>query len=316
LRDAQTRSRLRAILTVLIVPPIAMLIVWAGYGFETAPAATLEPVQRAFPNSIAARVLSSLDRDTPVPAPMLIRGVGEMIEVNRNGFPGYAMGEWSHAGWWWYFPLTLALKTTLAALLFVALGLIVARRSGVFLEIMAAAGAILGLSMTTHVDIGVRYILPIYVPLSIAIGIALVTAIRNRRRFVRIAAIALVSWHVVASLVAHPDYLAYFNEAARPDPSWYLVDSNLDWGQDTLRLRNEVQRMQLPSIGIALFGPANLDRLGFPPRFYVEPNTPTQGWIAVSDHTYRWARPYGGWKWLNRNDCKRIGKSIRLCHIE
>jgi hypothetical protein len=301
---------------VLLVLPIAALIVWAGYGFSTAPAATLEPVQRAFPGSVAARVLAGLDRDTPVPAPALIRGIGEMIEVNRNGFPGYALGNWSHAGWWWYFPLALALKTTLASLLFALAGLLIARRNGVFIEAMAAAGAILGLSMTTHVDIGVRYILPIFVPLSLAMGIALTTAMRDRHRFVRVAAIVLVSWHVVASFAAHPDYLAYFNEAAQPDPSRYLVDSNLDWGQDTLRLRNEVKRMHLSSLGVALFGPADLDRLGFPPRFYVDAETPTHGWVAVSDHTYRWARPYGGWKWLPRNECKRIGKSIRLCHVE
>ncbi len=316
LRDAETRARWRSIVTVLLVPPIAAVVVWAGYGFSTAPAATLAPVHRAFPETIAGRLLASFDPDTPIPAPALIRGVAEMIEVNRFGFPGYAMNRWSNEGWWWYFPLAFALKTTLATLLLLAVGLFLARSNRPFIEAMAAAGAILGLSMTTHVDIGVRYILPIYVPLSLAAAVAVMAMIRHRHKLVRGAAIVLLSWHVGASFVAHPDYLAYFNELALPDPSRYLVDSNLDWGQDILRLRDEVRRLKIEQLGVALFGSADLDRLGFPPHSYVEGHTPTHGWIAVSDHLYRWSRPGGGWRWIDRKNCRRVGKSIRLCYVE
>jgi 4-amino-4-deoxy-L-arabinose transferase-like glycosyltransferase len=316
LRDPQARARWRSVVTVLVVPPVAVLMVWAGYGFSTAPASALEPVQKAFPNAITSKLLASLDRDTPVPAARFIRGVAEMIEVNRAGFPSYAMRMWSNEGWWWYFALALALKTTLATLLFVVAGLIVARDHRAFIEAMAAAGAILGMSMTTHVNIGVRYILPIYVPLSLAAAIALLAMIRHRQKFVRVAAMVILAWHLIASLAAHPDYFPYFNELAQPDPSRYLIDSNLDWGQDVLRLRDAVRRMKIDPVGLALFGPANVDAMGFPPHYYVDPETPTHGWIAVSDQAYRWARPYGGWTWIDREHCKRIGKSIRLCHVD
>jgi hypothetical protein len=315
LRDAATRARWRSIATLLLVPPLAALMVWAGYGFSTAPAAALEPIGRAFPGTIAADVLAFFDSATPIPAPAFIRGVAEMVEVNRMGFPGYAMGRWSDSGWWWYFPLALGLKTTLATLLLLAAGCVVARRNPRFVEAVAAAAAILGLSMTTHVDIGIRYILPIYVPLSLAAAVGVMALLRRRHHFVRRAAIALLAWHLIASAVAHPDYLAYFNEAAVRDPSWYLVDSNLDWGQDILRLRDEVQRLKIPHLGTALFGPADLDRLGFPPHSYVDSHNPTHGWIAVSDHAYRLGRPYGGWRWLDGKPCRRIGKSIRLCEV-
>jgi hypothetical protein len=226
------------------------------------------------------------------------------------------MNEWSNEGWWWYFPLALALKTTLAMLLLLALGLFPAFRNRAFVEVMAAASAILGLSMTTHVDIGIRYILPVFVPLSLAAAIAVMAMIRNRNQLIRGAAVVLLSWHCLASFAAHPDYLAYFNELALPDPSRYLVDSNLDWGQDILRLRAEVRRLKIEQLGVALFGPADLDSLGFPPHTYVDAHTPTHGWIAVSDHLYRWSLPGGGWRWIDRKSCRRIGKSIRLCHVE
>lgn len=316
LRDPETRARWRGIVTVLVVPPVAALMVWAGYGFSTAPASVLEPVQRAFPDTIAGKVLAGLDPDTPLPAPMLIRGIAEMIEVNRAGFSSYAMRQWSDKGWWWYFPLALGLKTTLASLLLALAGFLVVRKNRMFVEAMAAAGAILGFSMTTHVNIGIRYILPIYVFLSVAAAIAVLALLRHRHKFARGAALVLLSWHLIASFVAHPDYLAYFNELARPDPSRYLLDSNLDWGQDVLRLRNEVRRLKINQLGVALFGPNNLEPLGFPPHYYVDAETPTHGWIAVSDQAYRWARSFGGWTWLDPKECRRIGKSIRLCHVE
>lgn len=312
LRDAETRARWRKVATVLVVPPVAAFMVWAGYGFSIAPARTIEPA----PDTIAAKLLPALGPDTLIPAPMLIRGVADMMQLNQEGYPGYALRQWSQEGWWWYFPLALALKTTIATLLIVIAGFLVTRKNRAFLEAAAAAAAILGLSMTTHINVGIRYILPIYVPLSLAAAIAALAVIRHRRKFMRVTAAAMLSWHLIASAVAHPDYLAYFNEAAYPDPSRYLVDSNLDWGQDVLRLRKEVRRLKAPSIGVSLLGPANLTRLGFPPHFYVDSDTPTQGWIAVSDHAYRWSQPYGGWRWLDRNRCKRIGKSIRLCRVE
>jgi hypothetical protein len=172
LRDPETRARWRSMVTLLLVPAIAAIVVWAGYGFSTAPAATLAAVHRAFPATIAGRLLAFLDPDTPVPAPAFVRGVAEMIEVNQTGFLSYAMNQWSNQGWWWYFPFALGLKTTLATLLLLIVGTFLARNHRAFIEAMAAAGATLGLSMTTHVDIGIRYILPIYVPLSLAAAVA------------------------------------------------------------------------------------------------------------------------------------------------
>jgi len=312
LRDPETRRRWRALVTVVVVPPVAALVVWATYGFSTAPASTLRDVQHAFPDTITGRLLAAMP-DAPVPAPQFVRGMAQLIDVNRQGFPGYALGHWSLQGWWWYFPLALGLKTTLASLLLLILGGILARRWGLFLESAAAAAAILLLSMMTHVDIGIRYILPVYVMLSIAAGAGFVAMFRDRRSLVRVSAMVLLAWHCIASLAAHPDYMAYFNEAAVRDPSWYLVDSNLDWGQDILRLRDETRRLHIRTLGVSLFGPDNLDLLGFPPHYYVDASTPTQGWIAVSDHSFRSNYPYGGWRWLDPRRCERVGKSIRLC---
>jgi hypothetical protein len=53
-----------------------------------------------------------------------------------------------------------------------------------------------------------------------------------------------------------PRYLEYFNEAAggpREGHRW-LVDSNLDWGQDLIRLGRYMQAHRLSSVALAYMG--------------------------------------------------------------
>jgi hypothetical protein len=51
---------------------------------------------------------------------------------------------------------------------------------------------------------------------------------------------ALACWLAVSSLSSHPHYLSYFNEiAGGPGNGWrWLLDSNIDWGQDDEYVRN------------------------------------------------------------------------------
>lgn len=316
LRDADTRARWRSAATVLLVPPIAAFVIWAGYGFAVGTAADLASIVVAFPNEWPGRLIERLDLATPIPATAFLRGIAEVVDGNRHGVFSYALGRLSADGWWWYFPLALALKTTLATLIVIAIGLVVAPRDRRLLEPLFAALAILAVSMTTHVDLGLRYILPIYVPLSLAAAAAVLAAVRHRLQLVRVAALALLAWHLIASSLAHPDYLAYFNEIAARNAGYYLVDSNLDWGQDLLRLRDVLRREKIPAFGYSLFGSPDLDLLGFPQHTEVEAFTPTHGWIAISESLYRPTRVFGGWKWLARRPYRRIGKSIRLYRIE
>ena len=109
-------------------------------------------------------------------------------------------------------------------------------------------------------------------------------------------------------MAAHPDYFPYFNALVGRDPSRYLVDSNLDWGQDVLRLRHVARELRIERLGVALMGTADLDALRFPPHYNAQPSQPATGWVAMSDHAYHMAR----WPWLAGRAYRRIGKSIRL----
>jgi hypothetical protein len=127
-------------------------------------------------------------------------------------------------------------KTALATLIFAIAGFFVARKR-LFISVIAAVIAILITAMPAKLDLGIRYVLPLYVPLTIAAAAAALAMLGSAGKPVRIGAIVLLAWQTIASAIAHPDYFPYFNELAGRQPGRYFIDSNLDWGQDLWRLR-------------------------------------------------------------------------------
>ena len=124
--------------------------------------------------------------------------------------------------------------------------LCLARRARVvYLLPLAFSLGILLSSMTSHVNIGLRHILPIYAGLSIlaAVGLAALIERAPTATWAGVAAVALVSWLAATGAIRHPDYLAYFNEFAGDHPERILVDSDLDWGQDTIRLARRLKEL-------------------------------------------------------------------------
>jgi hypothetical protein len=88
-------------------------------------------------------------------------------------------------------------------------------------------------SLTSHLNIGHRHILPTYPVLFIAAG-WLGRWLDPRRPVLAVCIASAVLWHAAESVRARPHYLAYFNAiAGGPQNGWrHLVDSSLDWGQD------------------------------------------------------------------------------------
>ena len=266
------RDVLRAILVVLV---IAELVIWTGYAFSF------------------ERFAYALHR---------------LTQIDEAGHLGFLFGELRERGWWWYFPAAVGLKTTIASLL-LGIGASVARRHHVAAEALAAAAAILAVAMTSHINIGIRHVLPLYVPLSVA-GAAAVLSLWSTRRWI---AAALLAWHSVASAIAHPDAFPYFNEAAGRTPWRLLSDSNIDWGQDALRLRDVVREKKIERIGLSVIGLHDWDALGMPAHYELRRGVPVRGWVAVSEYSMAVGRVA---PWLEGRPYQRIGTSIRLYLVQ
>ncbi len=207
----------------------AWLILLAGYGFREVPSRIedITPRSRLFQSLARHPWLASAP--LPVPSPYL-RGIDLQNVVAEEGWPAFLLGRHSKRGWWYYFFVAIAIKTPLP--LFALLGLRALgshRRDDAF--VLLPGGTLLCyLSFVGRVNIGLRYLLPLYPLLCVyASG-----SIAGPRRWRKGAAVVLAGWFIVASASIYPDYLAYFNElVGGPRNGYrYLVDSNLDWGQD------------------------------------------------------------------------------------
>ena len=243
----------------------------------------------------------------------LIDGVKQVRDHNKMGHRAFLFEEMRWGGWWYYFPVALAVKTPIPFLLLALVGcILLARRRP---DVPLIALAILGAAMTSHINIGVRHVLPIYGPLAICAAAAVI----EWRRLRAVSAV-LVLWLFVDGVRAHPDYLPWFNAFA-PEPEKVLNDSNLDWGQDILRLVRLAKKEKIEFMTISLFTNADLDRIGFPKYEKLTKMQQIEGWFAISEMQLAIGYSYGPelHAWLDRllegQPYRRVGKSIRLYYF-
>jgi hypothetical protein len=303
----------------------ALIVIWAGYRFSVGPLVPAATVMTAaVPGERTVdRALDAVGGASVYPMPELFKGIGQLAAKNRAGHKGYLLGEVSQTGWWYFFPVAIAVKTPLAFLILTGIGAVAIVRSGMpraGLEPLLIAVALLLVCLPSRINIGVRHILAIYPFLSIVAGYGAAVLWRSGRPAGAILAAALIGWHGVSSARAHPDYLAYFNELAGAQPERILVDSDLDNGQDLKRLADTLRARGISDVALAYAGSATVRAHGLPHVRWLVPHQPTTGWIAASMYSLKLGsldRPsYDDFRWLESYEpVATVGRSIRLYYI-
>lgn len=277
---ARAAVRRAALLGVAVVTSAALI--WAAYRF-----------------SYGVSTLASFR----LPAPQLFSGLKMVVKHNQDGHYAYLLGMRSTSGWWYFYPIVLAVKTPLAYLALLGVGIAMAFRkirsphpgatpSGLIASTpwlpLAFSGGVLLVGMYGHINIGVRHILPVYIGFSLVAAVAVkrMLELGESGKWTRGALAVLLVWMAASSLWVHPDYLAYFNELAGSRPENILVDSDLDWGQDIKRLAKRLQEAGARSVTFMPFTP-RVDPvlnqvLGLPPVRPSDVPVPSPGWNAVS----------------------------------
>lgn len=200
---------------------------------------------------VVALLTVSLGYMAPGRPDVYFRDLG-MVSVNvQPAYLAYFNGQFHPGGVPYYFVAAFLLKTPLAFL--VLLGLRTAlswrqppeSRPARLLLFTPIALWLVVISWRAF-QVGLRYVLPAY-PLLFVFGSGIVALSAFERRWVRATCLGLVGWFVVSSVRAHPHYLPYFNElAGGPDNGIeWLDDSNVDWGQDLILLRDFLERANL-----------------------------------------------------------------------
>ncbi len=227
-----------------------------------------------------------------------VHDLGHLYGENDPNALTYLAGRFRQGRFPEYFLVALAVKTSLAGLVAMAGGLALAGRAllrrtprwrdDLYLWIPAALW--LAVHSGLALDLGVRYVLPLY-PLLFVLAGGLVPAL-TPNRIPELAATpgnqpetaegrpgtgsgAGRSWlrrlaptlpallasvlglaQLSTALVAHPDYLPFFNRlagGARGGVRW-LDDSNLDWGQDLARLAPWLAARRIGRVRLLYYG--------------------------------------------------------------
>jgi Dolichyl-phosphate-mannose-protein mannosyltransferase len=197
-----------------------------------------------------------------------LTGLDQTLRKSHEGHEAYLLGMYSQTGWWYYFPVVFAVKTPIGLLLALAIAAYpLARRpkSPLLLSSLAplllASAAFFGISMISAVNIGVRHILPVY-PMLCVVAAAAITRL-PRGRLIATACAAIVA---IESASIYPNYLAFFNFASGGPAAGprYLLDSNIDWGQDVKKLRTWLRARNIPSVCMFYFGNTGVEFYGIP----------------------------------------------------
>ncbi len=239
---------------------------------------------------------------------VFVEGLRQLVEHGSKGHVSYLLGQISQTGWWYYFPVAFVLKWPVAVLALgtLALGLAIRRPAPPSLNVLVLlipALVYCVFCLNSRLDIGIRHLSPILPPLYILMAVPLA---RHAPKWLIITALSLLA---AESLSVYPNYLAFFNVLAG-GPSQgprYLLDSNIDWGQDTKKLKRWLDVRGVTRVCRVYFGQAILAHYGIEESALPgidEPNavrdldciaaasvTPLYG-LYVPNDRYRWLRAH------------------------
>jgi hypothetical protein len=279
------------VVAALLVTMVVGTLIWGAYGFRySASSSDPSDVDGVFSNSWAEVIEPSTTtgqallwtRDHHVLPEAFVYGLAHTLRFSEHR-QAFLNGRFETQGDIEFFPYAFLVKTSVPLLLLGIAGVVATARgprrqeeagdahgssSALPLGILFVTYSLFALS--SHLNIGSRYLLPLYPALIIAAGgvgrwlepsvasqtstststarrrsrskdrAPLRATVQNRwRRRIGAAVAVCLIWNVDVSLRARPDYLAYMNEIAGGMDHGYLhlVDSSIDWGQDLTGLK-------------------------------------------------------------------------------
>ncbi len=302
------------------VAGVAVFTLMAGYGFYSLPAMT----QETRPHRWVDRLVGWLGEgvrmqvyswvEHPIPGYRYVTMLKRQFRHVAQGHEAYLLGRRSLHGWWYFFPVSMSIKTPLGTLVLWVGGWALALR-GLWADVRARRWntwawvvwwavpvmAVLGPAMMGNANMGVRLVLPIYPFLFLFAGAVGDWAYARRGRLLGVGiVVALVACSVFSQA---PRYLSYVNEAwGGPENGWrYVGDSNYDWGQGLKELKAYLDAHDIHHVYLAYFGGELPEERGI--HYTWLPCHPVRGVVAISvtylqglyledPSCYAWLRSY------------------------
>jgi 4-amino-4-deoxy-L-arabinose transferase-like glycosyltransferase len=272
-------------LLLVLITLLLALNIFYGFRETGVPLAELTLKSRSL-SSLAHSPVGAVP--VPLPAAYIVGFDRQKSDSDFSEFPAFLNGKWSVDGFRSYYLAAFTMKESVPFLLLLAAALPVTwfqrakqmRMWELLLVCYVPVTLFIVLSFLNRLNVGVRYLLPAY-PF-FCLFIAGLYCSSRKWRGVRLALLFLFVLHCISVLRIAPQYTVYFNELAGGPENGYrhLIDSNIDWGQDLLRLREFMSKQGIEKVQLAYFGHGlpefygiNYEPLAMPP----EP-----GYVAIS----------------------------------
>lgn len=272
----------------------ALFVLNAGYGFrQVGISLSASDWRSGLFNSLKDTAMGRV----PLPFPRLyLDGFDlQFLSKAKTPFVYYLNGELSRRGWASYYWIALLMKTPIPLLAAAVAALIGTFRRGTpFKErILWGVPAVFLFEFTffVRIDMGMRYLLPI-VPFLIVLAACAFGRFALRGRTAAVAAAVLCLWYGASIFWTFGNGLAYFNEIAGGPGGGhkYLVESNLDWGQNLARLKEYVAEKQPSPLLVSNYGLTPPAAYGIKAGWV--PCEPVRAVIAVSVNHLKGVDPF------------------------
>lgn len=225
---------------------------------------------------------------TPLPAPLV---AGIEAQLREPPYPAYLFGVVREGGWLAYSFVALAMKTPLPILALAVAAAVFAIRRKLASSLFPFALVLLlvvALGFVTKKNVGVRYLLPVFPLLHVALAPLFA---REAARGLRVASVCLALLAALLGVASSKTPLAAFNGLERffGGKRFVLVDSNLDWGQALPDLREWMEREDIAVVQLAYFG--RIDPSLYAISWRTLSTEPVAGPVAISA-SFAMGRPY------------------------
>lgn len=249
----------------LLAAAVAIFTINLGYLFQGSfsPLGEFQFSDAGF--QLLQRILPSW---LPVPFPYYYF-LGFDLQLSEKGYDAYLLGRFNDTGFWDYYLVGFLVKTPVPVMVFAFLALVLNKKilPGEIPMLAVLAIMFTFFSLVGHKNIGIRYLLFIIPIICVWTGrLARSPFWRKTCKARNLLAALLITgslWVFLSAAITWPDYLAYFNIiSGGPDQGHkYLLDSNIDMGQDLIALKNYLEKERIPAIDLAYFGRV-------PPEYY------------------------------------------------
>ena len=241
-----------------------------------------------------------------------IDGLLKMIGSSSYGRFSYLLGKNYVGNNFLYYPVAFLVKTPFPLIIFVSY-LLFKKREKKDGYLLLPVLLFLVPTFLNRINLGLRHILIIYPFLQVYSG-----KIANIKFDKKAIIVLTLVWYLLSSFLNYPHYLSYFNEVSGgPDNGYkYLLDSNIDWGQDAKPLAQYIKKEGITNISIFYFGNDDFQYRGIN---YSNVNcVPVKGVAAISVNYLIGLKESDAAcnKWLREESpYKKIGHTIWLYNI-